>query len=207
MMIFGHADRVIGMTFSEFGRRIKSNASVGTDHGAAAPMFLFGNKVQSGILGTNPTISSTVSVNDNIPMQYDFRSVYATLLTDWFCVPQSDVDSTIMLRNYQHLPLVNSADCTTAIHDINSHAGLNLISNYPNPFVASTTITFTTAGGHTLVQVFDGEGHLMRTLIDQEMKSGDYSVSFENEDYATGVYYARFQNGVMQQVHTMTIVK
>ena len=44
-------DRVLGMTFSEFGRRIKSNASMGTDHGAAAPMFLFGKHVKSGVLG------------------------------------------------------------------------------------------------------------------------------------------------------------
>ena len=203
----GNANRVMGMTFSEFGRRIKSNASVGTDHGAAAPLFIFGNKVQSGILGTNPTIASTVSVNDNIPMQYDFRSVYASLLRDWFCVPQADVDSSIMLHSYQYLPLVDSASCTTAIHEINSKAGLNLITNSPNPFTTSTTITFTTAGGHTMVQVFDGEGHILRTLIDQTMKAGDYSVSFENENYSTGVYYARFQNGVMQQVRTMIIAR
>jgi uncharacterized protein (DUF1501 family) len=49
---------------------------------------------------------------DNIPMQYDFRSVYASLLTDWFCVPPADV-ATILLANYQQLPLVDGADCTT----------------------------------------------------------------------------------------------
>jgi uncharacterized protein (DUF1501 family) len=204
----GHGDRVIGMTFSEFGRRIKSNASVGTDHGAAAPLFIFGNKVVPGILGNNPQIAASVSVNDNLPMQYDFRSVYASLLQDWFCVPKADIDSTILRQNYQALPLVNPSDCTTSdIHEINSKAGVTLISNYPNPFTASTNITFTTAGGHTLVQVFDCEGHLLRNLIDQDMQPGDYRVSFENENYATGVYYARFQNGVIQQVRTMTIVR
>jgi hypothetical protein len=203
----GNADRVVGMTFSEFGRRIASNASIGTDHGAAAPLFIFGNKVVGGILGTNPQIASTVTVNDNLPMQYDFRSIYASLLKDWFCVPKADIDSTILLQNFQALPLVNSADCTTDIHEINSKAGVTLISNYPNPFTTSTKITFTTGGGHTLVQVFDCEGHLLRNLIDQDMKAGDYTVSFENENYATGVYYARFQNGVIQQVRTMTIVR
>jgi len=203
----GSADRVIGMTFSEFGRRIISNSSVGTDHGAAAPLFIFGNKVQSGILGTNPTIPAGASVNDNLPMQYDFRSVYASLLQDWFCVPDSDINSTILLQNFQPLPLVSSADCTTAIHEINSKAGVNLISNYPNPFTTSTNIKFTTAGGHTLIQIFDGSGHLIRTLIDQDMQQGDYTVNFENANYGTGVYYARFQNGVIQQVATMTIVR
>ena len=203
----GVADRVIGMTFSEFGRRIISNASVGTDHGAAAPMFVFGNKVQSGILGTNPQIPTAATVNDNIPMQYDFRSVYASLLQDWFCVDKPDIDNTILLQNFQTLPIVDSADCTTAIHDINSKAGVTLISNSPNPFTTSTNITFTTAGGHTLVQVFNGEGLLIRNLIDQEMAAGDYRVTFENENYATGVYYARFQNGVIQQVRTMIIAR
>jgi uncharacterized protein (DUF1501 family) len=201
------ADRVIGMTFSEFGRRIISNASVGTDHGAAAPLFVFGNKVISGILGTNPQIPANATVNDNLPMQYDFRSVYASLLQDWFCVDDADISSSIMLQNFQMLPLVNSADCTTAIHEINSKAGLNLISNYPNPFTASTNIRFTTAGGHTLIQVFDGASHLIRTLIDQDMQQGDYTVTFENANYSPGVYYARFQNGVIQQVRTMTIVR
>ena len=97
-------DRVTGMTFSEFGRRIKSNSSEGTDHGAAAPMFVFGKKVQGGIIGTNPSIPSVISSSDNIPMQYDFRSVYASLLQDWFCVPPGDLNS-ILLNNYQTLPI------------------------------------------------------------------------------------------------------
>src|SRR4029077_2362866 len=50
----GIGDRVIGMTFSEFGRRIKSNASNGTDHGAAAPMILFGKSIKGGVVGNNP---------------------------------------------------------------------------------------------------------------------------------------------------------
>ena len=203
----GSADRVVGMTFSEFGRRIISNSSIGTDHGAAAPLFIFGNKVQAGLLGTNPQIPASANVNDNLPMQYDFRSVYASLLQDWFCVPDADIYNTILLQNFQMLPLVDSADCTTAIHEINSKAGVSLISNYPNPFTTSTNITFTTAGGHTLIQIFDGSGQLIRTLIDQDMQPGQYAVNFENQNYSTGVYYARFQNGVIQQVRMMTLVR
>ncbi|MFT5955646.1 MAG: hypothetical protein ACI8QD_002502, partial [Cyclobacteriaceae bacterium] len=53
----GTSDKVLGMTFSEFGRRIVSNASLGTDHGAAAPMFIFGNHLVVGATGANPIIS------------------------------------------------------------------------------------------------------------------------------------------------------
>jgi len=72
-------DRVIGMTYSEFGRRIKSNASGGTDHGAAAPLFLFGKNVRGGVFGDNPTIPTNVSLGDNVPYQYDFRTIYNSI--------------------------------------------------------------------------------------------------------------------------------
>ncbi len=200
-------NRVLGMTFSEFGRRIKSNSSLGTDHGAAAPMFLFGKDVQSGILGGNPIINPVVTVNDNLPMQYDFRSVYASILQDWFCVPSTDLNS-ILLQNFQTLPLIQSTACSNlGIHDQNQLAGINLISNYPNPFTSSTYIEFTTSGGHTLVQVFDNEARLIKTLADGEYSAGTYKVWFENENYGDGIYYARLQNGPIQQVRNMIIVR
>jgi len=197
----------MGMTFSEFGRRIKSNSSVGTDHGAAAPLFVFGKDVQNQVVGTNPIISAFVSVNDNIPMQYDFRSVYASILQDWFCVPSSDLNS-ILLQNFQTLPIVQSTACANVnIHEINKSAGINLISNYPNPFTTGTYINFTTNGGHTLVQVFDNEARIIKTLVDAEYTAGTYQVWFENENYASGVLYARLQNGSFQQVRNMIVAR
>lgn len=198
-------DRVLGMTFSEFGRRIKSNSSDGTDHGAAAPLFVFGKEVQSGILGSNPVIDPVVATNANITMQYDFRSVYASVLQDWFCVPAGDL-SGILLQNFQTLPIIQNSACSpVSLHDLNASAGINLISNYPNPFTASTYITFTTAGGHALVQVFDNEGRMLKTLADGEYPSGTHKLWFENENYAPGIYYARLQNGSVQQVRNMVI--
>jgi uncharacterized protein (DUF1501 family) len=85
----------MGMTFSEFGRRIKSNASGGTDHGAAAPVIYFGNKVKSAILGTNPILPATATPNDNIAMQYDFRSLYATVLQQWLSLDAADVQQVL----------------------------------------------------------------------------------------------------------------
>jgi uncharacterized protein (DUF1501 family) len=203
----GIADRVVGMTFSEFGRRIKSNGSGGTDHGAAAPLFVFGNKVDGGkIIGTNPTIAANVSVNDNLPMQYDFRSVYASLLKDWLCVNGTDLN-TIMLKNFQQLSLVNAPCMPSGLHTANQHAGINIISNYPNPFVSSTTITFTTEGGHTMVQVFDMMGREIRTLVNSDYTPGTYTVWFDATGLAPGNYYARLQNGMNQQVRNMAVVR
>ena len=93
--LMGKQDKVLGMTFSEFGRRIKSNASHGTDHGSSGPVFLFGTKMKSGLFGTNPTISATVTVDSNLPMQYDFRSIYANILKGWFGISNSEMAQTL----------------------------------------------------------------------------------------------------------------
>jgi uncharacterized protein (DUF1501 family) len=105
LIMLNIADRVIGMTFSEFGRRIKSNASGGTDHGAAAPVLIFGNKVNSGITGTNPILPMLATDNDNINMQYDFRSIYASLLKDWFRVEHGE-SRKILFNDYPILPII-----------------------------------------------------------------------------------------------------
>ncbi|MDB5191424.1 MAG: hypothetical protein JWQ96_987 [Segetibacter sp.] len=195
----GVEERVVGMTFSEFGRRIKSNGSIGTDHGAAAPLFVFGKNVLPGVIGDTPAITTSVSVNDNLPFQYDFRSVYSTLLENWLCVKKEDLQ-TIMLKNFQTLPLINTAACKVSSPNT---SGTKLISNYPNPFAASTTITFTTAGGHTLVQVIDVLGRVIQTLVDEDYQAGTYQVVFKSTAIQKGVYYARLQNLSAQQVRTM----
>ncbi len=96
----GTADRVLTMVFSEFGRRVEQNASGGTDHGTAAPMFLIGEGVQAGIHGTQPDLDDL----DQGDLKYgtDFRSVYATVLNDWFAVnPQP-----VLTRRFETLPLI-----------------------------------------------------------------------------------------------------
>lgn len=83
----GTSDKVIGMTFSEFGRRANSNNSKGTDHGMGAPMFVFGKNVTHSTIGVNPDLSNLIVGSDgsrNIPYQIDFRRVYTDLLNDWF---------------------------------------------------------------------------------------------------------------------------
>jgi len=176
-------DKVIGMTFSEFGRRIKSNGSGGTDHGAAAPLFIFGKNVLPGVVGNTPAIASTVTVNDNLPFQYDFRSVYATLLENWLCVNKDDLQQ-IMLKNFQTLPLVDTASCRIIKPN---YSGNNLITNYPNPFANTTTITFTTNGGHTLLQVIDPMGRVIRTLTDKDYQAGTYQIPFNAAGLPAGV--------------------
>lgn len=78
----GHLDRTTVLMFSEFGRRVKENASLGTDHGAAAPLFLAGGGLRKpGVVGKHPSLADLDREGD-LKFHTDFRSVYAAILSD-----------------------------------------------------------------------------------------------------------------------------
>lgn len=85
----GNQSRVLTMVFSEFGRRVAQNASGGTDHGTAAPMFLVGPMVRPGVLGQHPSLEDLDS--GDLRHTVDFRSIYAAILEDWMRSPSLDV--------------------------------------------------------------------------------------------------------------------
>ncbi len=87
----GNMGRVAIMTFSEFGRRVTQNANNGTDHGAAAPMFVIGDKVKAGLLGKCPSLAPADLLNGDIKYNVDFRSVYAGVLENWLKTPSEPV--------------------------------------------------------------------------------------------------------------------
>ena len=79
----GHLDRVLLMTFSEFGRRVAENASAGTDHGAASPLFIVGNKLRAPWFGQPPSLAPADLLNGDLRHTTDFRSVFAGVLEHW----------------------------------------------------------------------------------------------------------------------------
>jgi uncharacterized protein (DUF1501 family) len=83
----GKSDKTLLMTFSEFGRRVQENASQGTDHGTAAPMFVFGSQVKGGLYGEYPSLVD-LDGNRNLKYSVDFRSVYGTVLEGWLGADQ-----------------------------------------------------------------------------------------------------------------------
>ncbi|HEU5124673.1 MAG TPA: DUF1501 domain-containing protein [Verrucomicrobiae bacterium] len=98
----GNTDRVLLMTFSEFGRRVAENANGGTDHGAAAPMFVIGNKVKAGLLGKYPSLAPADLFQGDLKYTVDFRSVYAGVLENWL----KTSSAPILGRKFQPLTLV-----------------------------------------------------------------------------------------------------
>jgi uncharacterized protein (DUF1501 family) len=93
----GQKDRVLSLAFSEFGRRVQQNASNGTDHGTAAPVYLFGSAVKSGLLGTHPSLTNLD--RGDLIYNVDFRSVYAAILENWM-----KIDSTKVLGRSFRIP-------------------------------------------------------------------------------------------------------
>ena len=100
----GKEKEVVGMTFSEFGRRIISNASYGTDHGSSQPLLFFGSSIDAGIIGDNPSIPDNVGVNDNLEMQFDYRSIYSSVLKNWLFTPSNELNK-ILLGNFPEVKI------------------------------------------------------------------------------------------------------
>ena len=197
-------DRLLGMTFSEFGRRIKFNASLGTDHGAAAPVIMFGKHVKNGILGNSPDIPTDVQVVNNIPFQYDFRSVYASVLEQWFCVKELQLD-TILLKNYQALPLIQGGPggLPEDIETSNENSNNLVLKMNPNPYSTSATIQFSTTGGNTVIQQIDGLGQVVKIITNKNYADGTYNIDVYNVGLPSGLYFLRLQNKSLQKVITV----
>ncbi len=96
----GRADDVAVMAFTEFGRRVGENASKGTDHGTATPMFVLGNKVKGGFYGRHPSLTDLDA--GNLKMTTDFRSVYATMLSKWMGFEDT---RAVLKGNFPALPI------------------------------------------------------------------------------------------------------
>ncbi|MFN0034830.1 MAG: DUF1501 domain-containing protein [Saprospiraceae bacterium] len=183
LKLLGVDDRVAGMTFSEFGRTIGSNASIGTDHGAAAPLFAFGKNVIPGIIGNNPAIPNDPLVSYDVDMQHDFRSVYASALKDWFGIANPE---SILGQTFPILPIFKAGSVGTQV--LHKSEATN-VSNYPNPFHGTTTFTFTTEGGYVVISLVDLSGRVLQTVAEGNYPSGLHRVTFSRGDLRPGNYF------------------
>ncbi len=188
--------RVMAMTFSEFGRRIKANDSTGTDHGSAAPLFLFGSCVNPGILGDNPTISPRVANDEGVAMQYDFRSVYASVLVDWFEVDSALVKQ-ILFRDFQRLPIVDGCSINTRIDEGQPH-DFNLLAS-PNPARDFTRLSFTTKSERVRLSLFNSLGSELRTVFSGRLQEGSHQLTVNTADLPAGNYFFRIVSDYNQK--------
>ena len=189
------------MTFSEFGRRVNQNGSGGTDHGTAAPLFVIGRNVYGGVYGHNPNLSD-LDNNGDIKFEYDFRQMYATLLTQQLGMPL-DRTSDVLFRNFETLPLISDKAGTQT-----GPTAFQLEQNYPNPFNPTTTISYYLRFPQAVkLDVYSTAGDIVTTLVNAFQDFGSYSVQFDGSKLSSGVYYARLDTGVLRKTIKMMLVK
>ena len=199
----GLGDRVLGMTYSEFGRRIRSNAAFGTDHGSAAPLLLFGDCVNAGILGSSPVVDRAVDDQEGVAMQYDFRDVYGSVLEDWFGLDATTVRG-LLYDGYHKLPILRNCSATSATPEASPIDAIALQAA-PNPFRDYVRLTFKTQrAGRVELVAYDMRGGVVELLFDRRLPAGEQTVTVDTSGYPTGVINFRLrENGRVRVVRAV----
>ena len=147
-------------------------------------------------MGSNPALPASATVNDNLAMQFDFRSVYATLLEDWFGAPAGEL-SAVLLKPFQKLPLIAPSAVLSAGEGQELPRDYGLDQNYPNPFNPSTTIAVNVPWAAPVsVVIYNILGQEVRIVQSGPLEAGRYLFRWDgNNDHGafvgTGVYLCR----------------
>lgn len=200
---FGLDQKVCFMTISEFGRRPQSNGS-GTDHGSAAPLFVFGAGVKGGIIGTDPDLKNLDS-NKNLAMKYDFRQVYASVLGQWFEAAETDITSVALPRHFEQLPIFKvSASGISDNSDLEQTVFLG--QNYPNPASDATIIPIAgiLSGTDAKISVLTLDG---REISSQEVMPGQKSVEINTKSLPNGSYFYVLTAGSVRRMQKMIVAR
>jgi len=191
--LLGIDNKVIGMTYSEFGRRIRSNDALGTDHGNAAPLFLFGTCAKNQILGDAPEIDTQVDFKEGVQMQYDFRNIYSSILTDWLGATQEESD-TVLFNNFDPLPILKEG-CNGTLHTTNFKIEnpLNL-EIYPNPSQDFIHISFFGTDEIINIKLFNSIGAVVKQIANDYFSSEKQIIKVDLRKLTQGTYFVHYQS-------------
>ncbi len=182
----GIDEKVLSLTFTEFGRRAKSNDSYGTDHGTATPVFVFGTQLNNGIYGVNPSLKPEDLNNYNLVYNIDYRQIYTSIIQDWF---EGD-DQALIETGFSdwvdtRLPIVDIGG-THAYSPGKNPTSLQL---YPNPVKDMLHIQYKLEfRGATSLHIIDGAGRRLKS-VQQEGVLGPNATILEVSDLKEGMYH------------------
>jgi hypothetical protein len=159
-------------------------------------LLVFGDAVQSGIIGNNPSIPTTTTVEDNVPMQFDFRQVYASVLKDWFELPETEVSALLGGKDYNTLPVFkNSLSSLEDFADYMTQIRMKPI--FPNPANDFILVDFETDGGGELtLNVFDPLGNKVITALQRSFSVGSYQERVDLRGLRPGNYIVQLSSKV-----------
>lgn len=197
LKLMSKADEVVGFVYTEFGRRIKSNDSLGTDHGTTWPAILFGSNINPGIVGSNPIIPAVVGKSDNLAMQYDFRSIYAGLYKQWFNLTEQDT-AQILGASFPEMQLITKTTST----EPNLPVSMEKLSLYPNPVHENATLVFNSDGNWVQIQIYSMNGSLVKNFGRKPYQEGTQKIELQLSDLSSGSYIL-----VLQQKSGLSEIK
>ena len=207
-------DDVVGLTFSEFGRKAKQNGNLGTDHGEIAPMFVFGKPVQGGISGVNVDLNEATSQNNwqIKTVQHDYRQVFATLMQDFLGTEDAVVDNAFFdHNNVKSFTEDKVADIIKPSHYVQSSCYAlttrevttqNKWAVYPNPVLDKIYVNPISGANNVEFNVFESTGRLLQTGT-MDLENGYAYIDVTS--LSTGVYMVQLSDGVYTE--TKKIIK
>ena len=198
-------DDIIGLTFSEFGRKAKQNGNLGTDHGEIAPMFVFGKPVQGGVSGVNVDLSEANSNNNwqIKTVQYDYRQVFSTIMQDYLGANNSVVDNAFFDHsNMSSFTQDKISDLIKPSHFVDSSC-YSLASNnqfeqsywsvYPNPVKDNLFVSPLIGQSYFELEIINTNGQVIRNEKYKHDENDFVSINLSN--LKKGIYFLRFKGG------------
>ncbi|TNJ46166.1 DUF1501 domain-containing protein [Tamlana fucoidanivorans] len=204
------ADDVVGLTFSEFGRKAAENGNLGTDHGEIAPMFVFGKPVEGGVSGTNPDLTEATSSNNFQiqTVQYDYRQTFSTLLQNYLGANNTIIDATFFNHtindSFVNLKIDDllksefdiSKGCIASTKNLLAETKNWLV--YPNPFRDHVNITGINRTETLTLSIYNASGILLLTKIETLV---DGNVALNLYSFSNGVYFFEISSEGTKEIH------
>ncbi|RAW01320.1 DUF1501 domain-containing protein [Pseudochryseolinea flava] len=225
----GLENEVLTITTSEFGRRVDSNGSYGTDHGTAGPLFIFGAGASGGVVGEAFKTADATAPYGNLAMQVDYRNVYANILRTWMGVTDDKIMNKIFPDsrdpNNEQKGIMNQASdggtadgtkfvempiVTTSITDKEGFVGdrFSLEDCYPNPAVTKTTIHFKINSAYDVnVDLYDVKGIKVKEMVKGFFTPGTHKVEVDLTGIPAGNYIYQLKSGFYTEAKKLVIKK
>ncbi|MEM6641507.1 MAG: DUF1501 domain-containing protein [Bacteroidota bacterium] len=206
----GLGDRALTMSMSEFGRRIGSNGSYGSDHGTGGPMMMFGVGVKPGIYGVNPDMSGR-----NVGLQFDYRQIAANVLFEWMGVEKSVIDTDIFYGNYIDgaNPQGGNYEPMDLIKEVLLSEQEYVKQNYridkvyPNPASKYTQAKiFANHYQDVQVELINAEGKPV-TQIRRSVAPGAHTFSFMLDGLSPGYYFIKAKSELLNDTKRLIVRK
>ncbi len=205
LLKLGLEERVLTVTMSEFGRRAASNGSWGTDHGKAAPMFVFGSGVKAGLTGSNPDLYDLD--RNNLRMQHDYRQVFGAIVQDWFEAAPEVVQKT-RFENFvyadQKLDIIGNPVLSTQDNFVRSRFFLS--DCYPNPATSLTSFRYRiNQKAAVQIQLINAQGKVVSQVLKSVEQPGEKELSLRVSNFSPGIYHLVLQSGSFQTTKPLMV--